>query len=211
MCASMVTLPCMEQWFPWEQQPNETGPAWAAFVAYRDLGPSRTLEAAAKTLRKHSTTLSEYGRKYEWEPRVRAWDAEVDRARRTAYLEMQVKMVGKHLRVAECIRKLAMQAIRSCEPQRLLQRPRDALAYLRAAVEIERSALGLPSMEPQNPNANARPADVYFDSLDKRELLMQTQSAAKVLDGQLQSGERDHAEPTSASKRSKQRGARKAR
>jgi hypothetical protein len=33
---------------PWEQQPKESARAYGAFCAYRDLGPCRSLRAAAE-------------------------------------------------------------------------------------------------------------------------------------------------------------------
>lgn len=184
----------MEEWFPWEQLPEESGPAWAAFVVYRDLGPSRTLAKAAETLDKHPTTLSEFGRKYQWEPRVRAWDAYVDRARRAAYLELQIKTVDQHLEDAKIMRREAMDYLKWIDVSGV--KPLDALRFMLAAIKTEQAALGLPSAPPENPNANADPIDVYFDALGERELLKQTKAAVPVLEQkqkQLAKGEH-HAE-----------------
>lgn len=194
----------MDEWFPWERLPEETGPAWAAFVIYRDLGPSRTLEKAAKTLGKHSSTLSEFGRKWNWEPRVRAWDAEVDRARRKSFLELQTRTVGEHLDAARKMRELAMRTVHEYEDHHGGQPmpPSTALEFIKAAVKIEQAALGLPS-EPQQSIDTRTPEEIYFDNLGERELLKEMKTSVKVLEGKLEPEKSEHAKPASRKKQNR--------
>jgi hypothetical protein len=88
---------------PWDQQPGETGLAYAAFRFYRDLGPTRTLDAAYNaqqaTKKPRPDAPADTGQKtasggfrvmaikWRWVERVRAWDAHVDKARQDAVLE----------------------------------------------------------------------------------------------------------------------------
>jgi hypothetical protein len=170
----------MDKWFPWERLPNETGPSWAAFVIYRDQGPTRTLEATAKAVGKHSSTLGDFARRWDWQPRVLAWDAEVDRQRRAAFLKLQNQTIKKHVEVATKLRELATDAIGRIHASMLADEPRDALAFLQAAIKIEKTALGLPA-ETINHTANRDPMQIYFDNLDEGKLLEMTEQAVRVL------------------------------
>jgi hypothetical protein len=59
---------------PWEQMPAESGPAYAAFVAYRDLGPSRTFKAGADQAGKHESLMRRWATRNRWRERAWAWD-----------------------------------------------------------------------------------------------------------------------------------------
>lgn len=72
---------------PWEIQDDEPARAYAAFLAYRDLGPDRTIRGA---YRQHSGNagatftagfFSQWAKQYEWERRARAWDGHVEKRR----------------------------------------------------------------------------------------------------------------------------------
>jgi hypothetical protein len=68
-----------------EQQPRESNKAFAAFKAYLDFGPERSLVAVADKLNKHRTQLERWSRKYDWPARVQAHTAHLtDVERKTA-------------------------------------------------------------------------------------------------------------------------------
>lgn len=82
---------------PWEQQSGETSRQWRAFVAYRDLGPVRSIDKAAAVLKpehKRSKRVAT-GRLFEWSAanrwveRAAAWDRHV--AARAAEKEVRVR------------------------------------------------------------------------------------------------------------------------
>ena len=67
---------------PWERRKGESAIAYLAFLAYRDLGPTRNLTEAQKAhtagMGKQKGTKShnvgEWSAKHEWVERCRAWD-----------------------------------------------------------------------------------------------------------------------------------------
>jgi hypothetical protein len=68
-----------------EQLPRESNKAFAAFKAYLDFGPERSLVAVAGKLNKHRTQLERWSRKYDWPARVQAHTAHLtDVERKTA-------------------------------------------------------------------------------------------------------------------------------
>lgn len=61
----------------WDQQPNESNAAYARFLAYRNLGPGRTLERAAQQNPRNSNSIATYERDsstHNWVERATAWD-----------------------------------------------------------------------------------------------------------------------------------------
>lgn len=66
---------------PWERQPKESEEAYAAFLAYRDMGPGRTLEGAGKLLEKSWKHFGHYSSRWRWVERCEAWDNHLQRER----------------------------------------------------------------------------------------------------------------------------------
>ncbi|MEY4385234.1 MAG: hypothetical protein RLY20_517 [Verrucomicrobiota bacterium] len=60
---------------PFEQQPKESNKAFAAFRAYLDMGPQRSLEAVARKLTKSSRLMKNWSSKFDWPARVQAHSA----------------------------------------------------------------------------------------------------------------------------------------
>ncbi len=63
---------------PWERRPREGEHAYAAFLAYRDLGPGRTHEAMRVHLGEQPGSIKPIERwsaSWDWRRRVGAWDA----------------------------------------------------------------------------------------------------------------------------------------
>jgi hypothetical protein len=89
----------------WDRRPAESGVAWEAFVAYRDLGASRTHATVGTSLGKSTTLMSRWASVHEWTPRVELWEVEQDRVRQRAALDSHriavVDMGGRHSRIAE--------------------------------------------------------------------------------------------------------------
>ena len=72
----------------WERQPGESGPAFEAFAAYRDMGEKRTISAVARQLNKSGTLCHRWKLKYDWRARADAYDASIaEEARKQAVSE----------------------------------------------------------------------------------------------------------------------------
>lgn len=77
---------CVGDRAEWEQQPRETGVAYEAFVAYRDMGEQRSLAGAAKLLGKSSRILAGWSSRWVWRSRIEAWERELSSTQHEAYL-----------------------------------------------------------------------------------------------------------------------------
>lgn len=78
----------------WDQLPNEPKEAFAAFVVYRDLGPTRGVVEAYRQSRgkpgaKQATgTWNGWAKRYRWAPRAAAWDAKIDKTKTEAAVKV---------------------------------------------------------------------------------------------------------------------------
>lgn len=121
---------------PWERKDGESAAAFAAFVAYRDLGPARSVTKMARQLEKSRSLLGRWSRKYAWVMRAAAYDrefvAEQQRARRD--------IAHRHAKLAQAFLGKAVARLQVLDPRELT--PGELLRYFQVATEVERRAVG---------------------------------------------------------------------
>lgn len=149
---------------PWERQDGESGKAYEAFAAYRDMGTGRTVSGAARQLRKSRTLLDRWNRQWKWDERVRAYDKELERAAHEEALQAVREMSRRHIDMAVQMQNKALEALSSLEPDAM--RPKDIVAMAHEGVKIERNALTqiLEDTVPKDDDAEEFPFDTE-DSL----------------------------------------------
>src|SRR5262245_61988578 len=81
---------------PFEQQPKESAKAFAAFRAYLDMGPERSLAAVGERLGKSKVMMEKWSRKFDWQARVAAHGAHLAQVEREA-AEAVVRAKGADL------------------------------------------------------------------------------------------------------------------
>ena len=154
----------------WERQPDETANAFGYFTVYRDMRypkatkqiknqdgkvtatveepvtdgsvpyVKRSLRKVAAILGMNFRTIARHSEKYDWQKRVEAYDAHVDRTIREANEAAIVKMKSEHA-------LLAQQMIRKAT-KRLLTIPEDQISaaelvrMVDVAVKVERLSRG---------------------------------------------------------------------
>lgn len=98
---------------PWERARDESTEAYAAFVLYRELGPDRSLRAAARQLGKSERLLKRWSSRHRWQDRMAAWEeqkeAQADEAPRQAREDAR----ERRIRNAEQLEKVGMAGLRS--------------------------------------------------------------------------------------------------
>ena len=85
----------------WERLPQESMKAYAAFCAYRDLGPDRSMAKAGEVLGKSQGLMEGWSAAYDWVKRATAWDDEQDRVARKAQMDEIKKMRVRHAKIAQ--------------------------------------------------------------------------------------------------------------
>jgi len=103
---------------PWEQQQGESSRAFGAFCAYRDLGPRRSLRAAAAAFYGRTSAAAErqvdkWPHAFHWVERANAWDRHLDAEARKAQEEARREMVERHVREARALQAKALERLRA--------------------------------------------------------------------------------------------------
>lgn len=129
---------------PWERRDGESDQAWAAFVAFRNLGPNtRTLSLAAAEVGKSRSTLSEFSRKNDWRKRATAWDMHCDEQERgrdaTEHANNRRLMLQEHAGLGRRLRKLTVEALLPDDDDEAKKQ----LADLPKAVVLKMMAMGV--------------------------------------------------------------------
>ena len=127
---------CGNETKPWERQDGESAKAFAAFLAYLQLGEKRSLRAVAQKLLKSYTLISRWSRTYQWVDRAAAYDAEQWRAEREQEKRDARKMRKRQLEAAEAYQQKAMDAFNLLSPSDL--KPGEILRFYMEAAKLER-------------------------------------------------------------------------
>lgn len=118
--------------------------AFAAFVAYRDLGPDRSGAKAAKALGKSTRTLDRWTSRHRWVERALAWDEHLDdKACEAAESEVEER-TRRHLeycRKMQAIGMARLEAIDEDDPTDDVETD-EARRLLDTAIKLERLIAG---------------------------------------------------------------------
>lgn len=125
---------------PWERQPGETSKQYAAFCAYRDIGPDRSMAKAGEILGKYPGGLEEWSAKNDWVKRAAAWDDEMDRIARKEHLAEIKKMRERHAGIAQRALEKVAEALETIDPAEM--KDGDVARLMDTASKLERLSRG---------------------------------------------------------------------
>jgi hypothetical protein len=132
----------------WEQLPGETGKAYAAFCAFRDCGPERTIRLAVESYEKDEAKREKRYRvwrnwcgQFRWRERAADFDRYTEREKQKerrktieAQEEMHRAVTGKMLAVVQ-------KKLDTMNPEDLTQS--NVTEWVNTAIRAEREAAGL--------------------------------------------------------------------
>jgi len=121
---------------PWEQLPEESGPAFEAFSTYRDLGPGRTISAVAEKLRKSDSLLRRWKDRWNWRERATAYDSSIAEETRRKAIKDHRDMESRHIRIAMQLQKKALEALNLLETGAMSAK--DIKEFIKMATDLER-------------------------------------------------------------------------
>lgn len=128
------------QAFPWALQPGETSLGFHYFTIYRDLGPRRTVAAAARELKVAPETLRALSAKFSWVDRCLAFDAYLDQRAVEELARGRTKMRQEHADIAVLAREKILARLKTMNPEEM--GARDVATWMDLSVKIERQARG---------------------------------------------------------------------
>jgi hypothetical protein len=146
---------------PWERQPEETGPAFAAFQVYRDLGPERTIANTRRAMKSDAETkaggmtlgaangkLQKWAYKYNWEVRALAYDKMIDKKRVDENVEAALEMTRRHIQVSMMIQEKGVKRLEKMKDAEIAKmKPLEAAKLIDQGVDMERLARGQPTSQ----------------------------------------------------------------
>lgn len=135
---------------PWDRLPGEPKRAYAYFCAYRDLGLSRTLQAAAAKGQVKVGYLGKLSSRWKWVHRADQWDAWQEKERNRAARRKAVLEARLEARVVSDLLKTAAIAV-----NRLLKEvaSENTRVSARTTLELAETALKLRRLRVEAPAA----------------------------------------------------------
>jgi hypothetical protein len=127
---------------PWDRRPGEGTRAHAAFLAYRDAGPARSLATVGQELGRSRGLLERWSSTWSWVARAARWDEHVHAVEDYAFLEETRARVRREAELGAVLVDLALDAARLVDPADL--DPRDVVRVAAEGVRVERLARSLP-------------------------------------------------------------------
>jgi len=93
---SSILHPPSSSPLPFHPAPDESADAFAAFLAYLDIGQRRSFKQVAKATGHAFRTVQDWARRFHWTDRVRAWNAHLLQARLAVYTAAQADQAAAH-------------------------------------------------------------------------------------------------------------------
>lgn len=103
----------------WERQPGETPKKYAQFLAYRDLGLTRTLTEAAEKLTLAYGHVRNLASWYRWQERADAWDAHQARLYVATLEEERRRAAKSDATILRAMTGMLGQALPNMDPTRM--------------------------------------------------------------------------------------------
>lgn len=116
---------------PWERQPEESEQAWEAFRVYRDsimeAAPdgsppkaTRSNRETARRIGKQRSLCDKWAIRYGWKARVGAYDADLDRDRRSVLRAQALNAIKQHAQIAQGLLTVIAMPLRAITKPQML-------------------------------------------------------------------------------------------
>lgn len=127
---------------PWDRQPGETDPAWAAFVVYRDLGLQRSTAKVQQAIGKSKRLVDGWSGKNSWVIRVQSWDAEQDRLWQKDLAAERRKAAKRNIEISASMKDLAAAGVTKLAEAPGQLEARDVARLFEVATKVEALSTG---------------------------------------------------------------------
>jgi hypothetical protein len=104
---------------PSQRLEKESSKAFAAFLAFRDLGPERTYEKVARKLQKSAPLIARWGKRHNWHHRAADWDEHNDREVQRELRSRRIRARKRALDIADKLDEKLAEAVERLEITRV--------------------------------------------------------------------------------------------
>lgn len=129
---------------PWERRDAETDQAWAAFVAFRDMGLERSLGKVAVQLSKSKPLMQRWSIRHSWVMRTRSWDREVDKLWRLQLRVAQRKSAERMMNTAAAAMQVAGAGLSQIATKPGDLKAQDIARLMEVSAKLEQIVYGTP-------------------------------------------------------------------
>ena len=104
---------------PWERQQGESAQAYEAFDTYLKMGTERSCRKVAQQLSKSDTIIRRWSSAWNWQKRVRDYDAELARIEFAEAKKAVKEMQERQIKLSKLLQKKAFDALKELDASEL--------------------------------------------------------------------------------------------
>lgn len=128
----------------WDRRKDESEPAYAAFLVYRELEPKdRSQTEVAKRLGKSKQLIARWSQRYAWPIRTAAFDRHKEHRWLEQTLHLRREVAERDLAIAGAMLGKVVMRLRTIDAERMSAR--ECAEWVRVATQVARLALGEPT------------------------------------------------------------------
>lgn len=171
---------------PWERMNGESARQYSYFCAYRDLGPSRTVNAVVDNVGGQVSSLRTLSSVHGWVKRAEAYDDFLERQERKLIERGRLEARQRQINLGQQLQNKAMEGLMILNPYTAT--PRDLALMADIGAKLERAGRGeIDTKRLEVTGAGGGPVEMSqsLDPADRREFLASIQQQISQRLGQL--------------------------
>lgn len=138
--------------YSWLRQPGEGAKAYEAFALYRDMGAGRSYALVAHELHKSKTLIARWGSQFNWQARVKDFDAYIDNLWLKEHEKEVRDMAERQAQIGRALQNKGVEILQAFDLNAAVRQRKllgatwsDLLRLITEGAKLERLARGEPT------------------------------------------------------------------